>query len=234
MLTLPAVRQPSSVTEFALSQISIHLPRITREHIITCPHLSKKIADIQENIEHQYPDDWKELMDLKEMLDATRAGHHFPYKLRERAIDIIEREAKEQGITHCPYEKDSVYKLVSQLSTRYDFSDPRVTIIARELIQQFLIVQRFDESATHDALLIMQRGALDVHPSLKARSEFSKTVIEGLKALEEITREKMSFKVEGELSFADILSRIKNPDVIDATVNKIPEVRHEKTKTQST
>ncbi len=217
---LPVVTEPRSPSaQLAITRLNIVLPRLSSvEHVRTCPGLSKLRSYVLEHIDEgdgdlgfsdDILDEWDALRGKLIEMRVSKAT--LDWKRQEFALNAI---AQMHGDSVCPFEQQAIYNLIDSLGVVYDITDARVLMLARELSQQLLISMRVESVMGEEdlfPLFIGKNGAriATVHPSLKAKAEYSKLLVDTLKALDDMTRDRLSITVEGSFSMANLLDRIK-------------------------
>lgn len=213
---LPAVSEPATpAVRDAIVKLNLVLPKLSSvEHVRSCPGLAKlriyTAAHIEE-LPSPYPADWEVMYTKLSEMNASKATIDWK---RNEFCSIALSEI--HGDCPCPYEQQAVFSLIEQLSQLYDITDGRIIMIVRELCQQLMISMRIEGVMGNNDLfpLVIGKGGKQfqtTHPSLAAKREYSKVLIDTLKALDEITRNKFSVTVEGSFSMAELLTRIKAP-----------------------
>lgn len=173
------------------------------KYCMQCPIVAKQVAELKPQAK-------------KAFNDEVIKGHHYPQD--KQWVEAYNRQlttvyAPSYIRAHikgrCRYELREAGLLQALIVERYDITDPKVFIIAREIIKMVIQAYRIDVSLGMDG---MQKKAFGryghyeiVNPLIKERQEYSKRIIEGIEKMDKLI---YGTKVDIKLSMTDVLQKL--------------------------
>jgi len=132
----------------------------------------------------------------------------------------------------CPIELEMTCEVLDNLKKAYDINSPKIFLLVRELLTQYLIGIRIDKEIMYRGMFQTYTNAqgnqlILPHSGMKSKFDFAKLFLEYIQVLDEITRDVTKFSIQGEMSIPMLMKKIIDSDkVIDVTANQI-EDKHE-------
>lgn len=132
---------------------------------------------------------------------------------------VLRRAILQEFDRGCVLEHESVVEILTNLKQSYDLTNGKIYLIVRELLVNFLLNFRLDNEFSDKGFIInipsLTGEEVRVpHAGTKTKQEFSRLFLEYIKQLDDMTKQSMSFKLEGEITMKDMLDRIVNLDNI--------------------
>jgi hypothetical protein len=198
------------------------------QHFSKCPATFDERKWWIENVTTYFAEEYEELVD-----DLARKGvstGDIPvsrYNAWARKIILNEFDGMP-----CPLEVAAVCDILEHLQKSYDLENPKIFLLVRELLNQYLIGIRIDKIIVDESMFqtVMNKQGQTFtipHSGMKTKADFSKLFIEFIQVLDDITREGVKVSIEGEISLPMLMKKIididknRQPEVIDIT----PEVK---------
>lgn len=125
---------------------------------------------------------------------------------QERKIAFFtEGFIREKLPDRCSYELREIDNVIMQLTKRYDFADPKIVLMTRELLHIMLYAYRMDIMMALEGIKRVVEDVDIVNPLLKSRQEYGKLIVDTIEKMD-----KMAYgeKLSVDFTMSDLLKQL--------------------------